>query len=135
YNTQIVVEPEWQLIVGQAVTQAANDKEQVAPLMEAVEEQSGQRPEAVIADSGYCSEKNLEDLESEKQPERRIEAFIATERHKHGERRVCARGPLPKGATREERMKREFMPKAWAAIDAARSGHAVAVCGQIKRQR
>ena len=71
YNAQIVVEPELQLIVGQAVTQAANDKEQVAPMMAAVEAQSGQRPEAVIADSGYCSEKNLEGLESEQQPERR----------------------------------------------------------------
>ena len=95
YNAQIVVEPELQLIVGQAVTQAANDKEQVLPMLEAVEDQSGQRPAAVIADSGYCSEKNLEALESEKRPERRIEAFLATERQKHGERRVCARGPLP----------------------------------------
>src|SRR5579884_3358805 len=94
-----------QLIVGQAVTQAANDKEQVGPMVEAVEEQSGQRPEAMIADSGYGSEKNLEHLESEKRPERRIEAFIATERQKHGERKVARRGPLPKGATRVERMK------------------------------
>ena len=77
YNAQIVVEPELQLIVGQAVTQAANDKEQVAPMMAVVEAQSGQRPEAVIADSGYCSEKNLEGLESEQQP-------AATHRSFHG---------------------------------------------------
>ncbi len=80
-----------QLIVGQAVTQAGNDKEQVGPMMAAVEAQSGQRPEAVIADSGYCSEKNLEDLESESAARRRI-AFMATERPKHGERQVCGAG-------------------------------------------
>lgn len=135
YNAQIAVEPEWQLIVGQAVTQAANDKEQVASMMEAVEEQSGQRPEAVIADSGYCSEKNLEHLEREKRPERRIEAFIATERQKHGERRVGARGPLPKGATRVERMKRKLLTKAGAAIYAARKGIVEPVFGQIKQAR
>src|SRR5271157_4222265 len=135
YNAQIVVEPELQLIVGQAVTQAGNDKEQVAPMMAAVETQAGQRPEAVIADSGYCSEKNLEDLASEQQPERRIEAFIATERQKHGERRVCARGPLPKGATRVERMKRKLLRKAGAAIYAARKGIVEPVFGQIKQAR
>ncbi len=135
YNPQIVVEPELQLIVGQAVTQAANDKEQVAPMMAVVEAQSGQRPEAVIADSGYCSEKNLEDLEAEKTPERRIEAFIATERPKHGERRVAARGPLPQGATRVERMKRKLLTKAGAAIYAARKSIVEPVFGQIKEAR
>jgi len=135
YNPQIVVEPELQLIVGQAVTQAANDKEQVGPMMAAVEAQSGQRPEAVIADSGYCSEKNLQDLEAEKEPERRIEAFIATERQKHGERRVAARGPLPKGATRVERMKRKLLTKAGAAIYAARKSIVEPVFGQIKEAR
>jgi len=41
YNTQIAVEPVFQLIVGQRVTQAANDKQQMVPLVEAIEEQSG----------------------------------------------------------------------------------------------
>ena len=135
YNAQVVVEPEMQLIVGQAVTQAANDKEQVAPMMEAVEEQSGQRPEAVLADSGYCSEKNLEHLESKSEPEKRMEAFIATERQKHGEQRVAGRGRLPKGATRVERMKRKLQTQAGAAIYAARKGIVEPVFGQIKQGR
>jgi len=135
YNAQIAVEPELQLIVGQAVTQAANDQEQVVPMIEAVEEQSGQRPGAVIADSGYCSERNLEYLESEKSPERRIEAFIATQRQKHEERRVRARGPLPQGVTRVERMKRKLLTKAGAAIYAARKGIVEPVFGQIKQAR
>ncbi len=135
YNSQIVVEPELQLIVGQAVTQATNDKEQVGPMLAVVEAQSGQRPEAVIADTGYSSEKNLETLEAEKEPERRIEAFIATERQKHGERRVAARGPLPKGATRVDRMKRKLLTKAGAAIYATRKSIVEPVFGQIKEAR
>src|SRR5579875_1741050 len=111
YNAQIVVEPAMQLIVGQAVTQAANDKEQVGPMVEAVEEQSGQRPE------------------------RRIEAFIATERQKHGERKVARRGPLPKGATRVERMKRKLLTKVGASVYAARKGIVEPVFGQIKQGR
>jgi transposase len=49
YNLQAAVEPDLQLIVGQTVTAAANDKEQLLPMMEVVEQQSGQRPEEVLA--------------------------------------------------------------------------------------
>jgi Transposase domain (DUF772)/Transposase DDE domain len=89
YNTQVAVEPLFQLVVGQTVTQAANDKQQMVPLIEAIQEQSGQRPEEVLTDSGYCSEENLKYL-----AKRRIEGFVATEKQKHGERREpCKRGP------------------------------------------
>ena len=44
------------------MTQAANDKEQLSPMAETIEEQSGQTPEEVLPDSGYCSEKALETL-------------------------------------------------------------------------
>jgi transposase len=50
YNTQAAVEADFQLIVGQAVTQATNDKEQLMPMVETIEEQSGQRPEEILAD-------------------------------------------------------------------------------------
>ena len=73
YNAQAAVEPEWQLIVGQAVTQAANDKEQVKPRVEVMEAPTGQRPKALLADSGYGSEKNLEDLHSAEEPEKKVE--------------------------------------------------------------
>jgi transposase len=135
YNAQIVVEPDFQLIVGQAVTQAANDKEQVVPMIEAVEEQGGQRPQAILADSGYCSEKNLEHLESADAPERRIVAYVATGRQKHGECPVAPRGPLPKGTTRVDRMRRKLQTKAGAAIYAARKAIVEPVFGQIKQAR
>jgi len=60
YNAQAAVEPTLLLIVGQAVTEAANDKKQLKPMVELIEQQSGQRPEAILADNGYCSEENLD---------------------------------------------------------------------------
>jgi transposase len=131
YNTQVAVEPIFQLIVGQAVTQAANDKQQVEPLVEAVEEQSGQKPQEVLADSGYCSDGNLEYLEEEE-----IEGFVATEKQKHGERdEPCKRGPLPKDASRVERMERKLKTKVGAAVYARRKCIVEPVFGQIKQAR
>ena len=136
YNAQAAVEPAFQLIVGQAVTQATNDKEQLIPMLATIEEQSGQRPADVLADSGYCSEKNLEHLDSEQKPERRVIGYIATERQKHDEyKEPCPRGRLPKGATRVDRMKRKLKTKAGKAVYAARKTIVEPVFGQIKQAR
>ena len=136
YNAQAAVEPELGLMVGQRVTQAANDKEQLKPMVEVIEAQSGQRPTAVLADSGYCSEENLRYLESADNPQKKIEGYIATGKQKHGEyRQVCKRGPLPKGATRVERMMRKLQTQAGRAVYAARKCVVEPVFGQIKQGR
>jgi transposase len=136
YNAQAVVEPTLQLIVGQAVTDATNDKQQLLPMVKMMEEQSGQRPQEVLADSGYCSEKNLEQLNEGQTSERHIMGYIATERQRHDEyRKPCPRGPLPKGATRVELMKRKLQTKAGKAIYAARKTIVEPVFGQIKHAR
>src|SRR5216684_2840490 len=136
YNAQAAVEPDLQLIVGQTVTQAANDKEQLLPMVEVMEQQSGQRPEQILADSGYCSEKNLEALDAEENPERRIDGYVATERQSHGEyKEPCPRGPLPKGATRVDRMRRKLKTKSGKAVYATRKAIVEPVFGQIKQAR
>ena len=136
YNAQAAVESSCQLIVGQTVTQAANDKEQLTPLLQAVEQQSGQRPEEVLADSGYCSEKNLESLEAPEKPEQKIDAYIATNRQKRGRRAGAApRGRIPRAATRVERMQRKLGTKAGAKIYAQRKGIVEPLFGQMKQAR
>jgi transposase len=133
YNAQAAVEPTLLLIVGQTVTEAANDKKQLKPMVELIEQQSGQCPEAILADNGYCSEENLELLESV-QPT--IEGFIATGKQKHGEHRLPAkRGRLPKGATQVDRMKRKLQTKVGKAVYAARKCVVEPVFGQIKQAR
>jgi len=136
YNGQIAVEPEFQPIVGQLVTQAGNDKEQVQPMVQAIEEQSGQLPAELLADAGYCSDSNLQYLESEAEPEKQIDAYVATGRQKHSEAPAeCPRGPLPQGATRVDRMRRKLQTKAGAAIYARRKAIVEPVFGQIKQVR
>ena len=131
YNTQIAVEPVFQLIVGQRVTQAANDKQQMVPLVEAIEEQSGQKPEEVLADNGYCSDENLQYL-----ARKRMEGFVATGKKKHNQRREpCKLGPLPREASRIERMERKLETKVGAAVYATRKWIVEPVFGQIKQAR
>jgi transposase len=136
YNAQIAVEEDYQLIVGQAVTQAANDKEQLPAMVETIAQQSGQAPEQVLADSGYCSEKVLETWERQPAGKQAIDLYLATERQKHGEPHAgCKRGRLPKGATRVDRMRRKLQTRAGAAVYAARKGIVEPVFGQIKQVR
>ena len=68
--------------MGQSVTPAANDKQQIEPMVQAIEQQSGQRPAGILADSGYCSEKNLAYLAATGQSGYPIEAYIATRQAK-----------------------------------------------------
>ena len=137
YNAPAAVESSCQLIVGQTLTQAANDdKEQLTPLLQAVEQQSGQRPEEVLADSGYCAEKNLESLEAPEKPAQKIDAYIATNRQKRGRRAGPApRGRIPRAATRVERMQRKLRTKAGAKLYAQRKGIVEPLFGQIKQAR
>jgi hypothetical protein len=136
YNAQAAVESTLQLIVGQTVTQAANDKEQLLPMMDVVEQQSGQRPKEVLADSGYCSEENLQQLAAAGDPKQPIEGYIATGRDKHGQSpQPCPRGPLPRGTTQVERMRRRLQTKAGRAIYARRKVLVEPVFGQIKQAR
>jgi hypothetical protein len=131
YNAQIAVEPDFQLIVGQRVTQAANDKQQLVPTVETIREQAGQKPQEILTDSGYCSDANLEYLEKKK-----IQGFIATDRESYRDRNQPGpRGPLPPGATRVDRMRRKLQTKAGAAIYATRKTVVEPVFGQIKQAR
>ena len=131
YNAQIAVEPDFQLIVGQRVTPAVNDKQQRVPTVEAIRQQAGQKPEEVLIDSGYCSEPNLKYLEKEK-----IEGFVATDRELHrDQKQPCPRGPLPRGASRVDRMRRKLQTQAGAAVYATRKTIVEPVFGQIKQAR
>jgi transposase len=131
YNCQIAVEENFQLIVGQAVTQQANDKEQLTLMVEAIEEQAGQKPAEVLADSGYCSEENFRYL-----ARRHIDGYVPTERQKHGSKgTACKRGPLPKGANAVERMKRKLQTQVGRRIYAMRKAIVEPVFGQIKQVR
>jgi len=133
YNVQVAVD-EQQLIVGQAVTQETNDKKQLIPMITIIAAQSGITPTQLLADAGYCSDANLAAI-----ADTTIDPYISTRKQKHGERPgrpgPCPRGPLPKTATRVDRMSRKLHTKAGAAVYAARKAIVEPVIGQIKQAR
>jgi transposase len=130
YNTQIAVEAASQLIVGQTVTQAVNDKQQLAPMIETVVDQAGDAPQEVLADSGYCSEATLTTLATAD-----IDLYLATGRLAHGETPPCPRGPLPHGATLTDRMRRKLQTKRGKDVYRWRKAIVEPVFGQIKHAR
>jgi hypothetical protein len=130
YNVQVAVD-ELQLIVGQAVTQETNDKQQLLPMITTILQQSGDTPTQLLADAGYCSDANLTAI-----ADTTIDAYISTRKQKHGERPGrCPRGPLPTTATIIDRMSRKLHTKTGAAVYAARKGIVEPVIGQIKQAR
>ncbi|HVQ15057.1 MAG TPA: IS1182 family transposase [Vicinamibacterales bacterium] len=130
YNAQVAVD-DLHLIVGQAVTQACNDKQQLVPMIATITQQSGEAPAVVLADAGYCSDANFVAISATP-----IDAYISTRKQSHGERPgPCSRGPLPATATATDRMTRKVQTKAGAAVYAARKAIVEPVFGQIKQAR
>jgi transposase len=130
YNAQVAVD-DLQFIVGQAVTQQANDKQQLVPMIATITQQSGKTPAVILADAGYCSDENLAAIAATP-----IDTYISTRKQSHGERPgPCPRGPLPATATRTDRMTRKLQTQAGAAVYAARKAIVEPVFGQIKQAR
>ena len=75
YNAQIAVEGDNQLVVATAVTDSASDQGQLVPMVDAVAQEAGEAPGQVLADTGYCNEPDLLELE-----ERGIDGYVAVGR-------------------------------------------------------
>ena len=73
YNGQISVDEDNQIIVGQHLTQNANDKKEVEPALEVIKETTGDLPDKMSLDNGYMSGDNLESFDGED-----IDVYIAT---------------------------------------------------------
>ena len=135
-NAQAVVDGENQIIVAADVTNQANDKRQVQPMMaQAVENVTKTGPDGKIIaasmDSGYFSEENVQGLENHE-----IDGYVATERIKHGERVPEApRGRPPTDLTAKQKMARKLRTKKGRTIYARRKTIVEPVFGQIKRCR
>ena len=80
YNAQAVVDAEGSyLILGQRVTNHSNDKEELKPTLETVNE-GFREVEEVLADSGYFSEKAISDIEGDD----RVTVYAAVDKQPHG---------------------------------------------------
>ena len=63
YNCQAAVDEEGGVIVAAEITNEANDKRQMLPMLEEVEETVEKKPEKAVMDAGYYSKENLEGAE------------------------------------------------------------------------
>ena len=134
YNAQIAVDSAAQIIVAAELTQESNDKQQLAPMLERVEQNLGAKPEAVSADAGYCSEAQLTDKRVEG-----IELYVATGKQKHGLPEPGAVVPPGELAVASdsavERMKQKLRTEPGRAVYKMRKAIVEPVFGQIKAAR
>ncbi len=79
YNCQAAVDSEAQVIVARSVVARQPDQYELLPMLDQVRRNMGRQASEVSADAGYCNEDNLRELSR-----RRIRAYVATGRHKHG---------------------------------------------------
>ena len=63
YDTQAAVDGDHQVIVAIGVSNQASDAVHLLPMLKRIEANTGQLPDALIADAGYCSSANLEACE------------------------------------------------------------------------
>jgi transposase len=132
YNCQAAVDGESQIIVATNVTQQANDKQQLEPLVVEIKKNTdGQTPDKLSGDSGYFSESNVEYLEGEG-----IDGYIATNRQKHGDvPEFAGCGRIAKDATKQDKMARKLRTKKGRETYSKRKQIVEPVFGQIKETR
>src|ERR1700730_13821127 len=125
YNAQAAVDAGAQIIVAHELTQCGNDQGQLMPLVEAIENNLGRKPEQASADSGYCSETNLEALEAHG-----IDGYVAPGRAKHP---TAANGKI--GGPLTQRMRKKIDDGGFETPYRLRKQVVEPVFGQIKQAR
>lgn len=140
YNAQVVV-TEGQIIVAAEVTTQENDIKQLHPMIESARKcveglklKGGKGIAVVLADAGYCSDKNLEEMDNQGP-----ECIIATKKD-WKQRQACRqadapRGRMPEGLSQRERMERKLLTKRGRGLYKKRGQMVEAVFGQIKACR
>jgi transposase len=130
YNCQAAVDGDHQIIVAVGVSNQASDAPHLEPMLERIMANTGQLPDKLIADAGYCSTDNIEASEK-----RGLDAYVSTSRQAHGKRPRPSRGPAPRDLDARGRMDRKIRSKAGQAIYALRKIIVEPVFGQIKGAR
>ena len=132
YNAQAAVDTDTMLVVATTLTQAANDKQQLAPMVEVLAALPAAigTVDTVLADNGYFSEANVTTC-----IEANITPLLAAGRESHHlpwQERFTEPAPLADDATAVQRMKHELKTRAGRARYGLRKQTVEPVFGIIK---
>ena len=132
YNAQAGVDAPTMLVVATGLTQAPNDKQQVTPMIKTLQDQQARlgRVTTLIADTGFCSESNVNACMQAK-----MEPLIAQARqdhHPHWSERFTEPAPLQADATPMQAMAHRLATKTGKAAYALRKQTVEPVFGIIK---
>jgi transposase len=133
FNAQIAVDSAAQIIVAAEITQESNDKRQLAPMLQQAERNTGSKPAAASADTGYFSAEQVTDERVEG-----IDLYVAVGKQKHGEPESASAAleanPPPEDSERA-RMQRKLKTEQGKATYKMRKAIVEPVFGQIKEWR
>jgi transposase len=132
YNAQAAVDAKTMLVVATGLTQAPNDKQQVTPMIKTLQDQEPLlgAVTTLIADTGFCSESNVNACDKAK-----MEPLIALARqdhHPHWSARFTQPTPLEADATPMQAMAHRLATKTGRAAYALRKQTVEPVFGIIK---
>jgi len=126
YNAQAGVDAKAQIIVACSVGNSSADCPQLLPTVDQIKANLGRKPRCCSADAGYASEANLEGLEA-----RKIKAYVATGRQKHGTKAATNPGHGKPGSLLA-RMRERLIRGGWRSPYRLRKQIVEPVFGQIK---
>lgn len=133
YNGQLAVDSSSQVIVATDLVSDENDKQQLQPMMQQIQENTGRLPQRATLDAGYDNEEQIKPLWD------KVDLYIPTQkdwkRRKAMKETPPPRGRIPTKLPLRERMKRKLMTKKGKAIYKKRGSSVEPVNGQIKDGR
>jgi len=128
-NAQAAVDASSQVIVAQDLSHNGSDKQQMGPMLAAIEAANRSNPEQLSADARYCSEDSLGKLS-----ERAIDGYVATGRQKHAAAEAAGNNRAKPGAL-VQAMRDKLRQGGFEGPDRRRKQTVEPVFGQIKQAR
>jgi len=132
YNAQAAVDTQTMLVIVPHVSQAANDKREVKPILDELSELPGSlgQVKAMLADTGYCSQANVQHCHAHN-----IEPLLAMGRDSHHlpvQERFAPDAPEPESEDAVLKMAHRLKTKAGRALYGLRKQTVEPVFGIIK---
>lgn len=130
YNGQIAVDTSSQVIVAADLVSDQNDKQQLQPMMQKIQENTGRLPHRATMDAGFDNEEQIRPFWD------KVDLYIPTQKdwkqRKTMKETPPPRGRIPMNLPLRERMKRKLLTKKGKAIYKKRGSSVEPVNGQIK---